>query len=53
MATAELLMTGSSRANQGHIPFDYNLESQSVHLDRFTFAGDGETGILTNYRIKK
>lgn len=53
MATTELLMTGSSRANQGHIPFDYNLVSQSVHLDRFTFTGGAETGILTNYRIKK
>lgn len=53
MATTELLMTGSSRANQGHIPFDYNLVSQTVHLDRFTFTGGAETGTLTNYRIKK
>ena len=53
MAAAERLMTASSRADQGRIPFDYTLEDCTAHLERFTFAGEGETGILANYRIKK
>lgn len=53
MAAAERLMTGTSRADQGRIPFDYTLEDCTAHLERFTFAGDGETGILANYRIQK
>ena len=53
MAAAERLMTGSSRADQGRIPFDYTLEDCTAHLERFTFAGEGETGILANYRIQK
>ena len=53
MAAAERLMTGTSRADQGRIPFDYTLEDCTAHLERFTFAGDGETGILANYRIRK
>lgn len=53
MAAAEGLMTGTSRADQGHVPFDYTLEDCTAHLERFTFAGEGETGILANYRIRK
>ena len=53
MAAAELLMTGTSRADQGRIPFDYTLADHTVHLDRFTFTGEAETGSLTNYRIRK
>lgn len=53
MAALEGLMTGSSRADQGRVPFDYTLEDCTAHLERFTFAGDGETGILANYRIQK
>lgn len=53
MAAAERLMTGTSRADQGHVPFDYTLGDHTAHLERFTFAGEGETGILANYRIRK
>ena len=53
MAAAERLMTGTSRADQGRVPFDYTLEDCTAHLERFTFTGDGETGILANYRIQK
>ena len=53
MAALERLMTGSSRADQGHVPFDYTLGDHTAHLERFTFEGEGETGILANYRIKK
>ena len=53
MAAAERLMTGTSRADQGRIPFDYTLEDCTAHLERFTFAGEGETGILANYRIRR
>ena len=53
MAAAELLMTGSSRADQGSIPFDYTLGDHTAHIERFIFAGEGETGMLCNYRIKK
>ena len=53
MAALEGLMTGTSRADQGHVPFDYTLGDHTAHLERFTFAGEGETGILANYRIKK
>ena len=53
MAALERLMTGSSRADQGHVPFNYTLGDHTAHLERFTFAGEGETGILANYRIKK
>ena len=53
MAALERLMTGSSRADQGRIPFDYTLEDCTAHIERFAFAGDGETGMLCNYRIKK
>lgn len=53
MAALERLMTGSSRADQGHVPFNYTLGDHTAHLERFTFAGEGETGILANYRIQK
>lgn len=53
MAALEGLMTASSRADQGRVPFDYTLEDCTAHLERFTFTGDGETGILANYRIRK
>lgn len=53
MAALEGLMTGTSRADQGRVPFDYTLEDCTAHLERFTFEGDGETGILANYRIQK
>ena len=53
MAALEGLMTGTSRADQGHVPFDYTLGDHTAHLERFTFAGEGETGILANYRIRK
>ena len=53
MAALERLMTGSSRADQGHVPFNYTLGDHTAHLERFTFAGEGETGILANYRIRK
>ena len=53
MAAAERLMTGTSRADQGYVPFDYTQGDYTAHLERFTFAGDGETGILANYRIQK
>lgn len=53
MAAAELLLTGSSRADQGRIPFDYSLNGHSVHVERFSFSGEGETGRLTNYRIQQ
>lgn len=53
MAALERLMTGSSRADQGHVPFDYTLGDHTAHLERFTFEGEGETGILANYRIRK
>ena len=53
MAALEGLMTGTSRADQGHVPFDYTLGDHTAHLERFTFEGEGETGILANYRIRK
>ena len=53
MAAAERLMTGSSRADQGRVPFDYTLKDCTAHIERFAFAGDGESGILANYRIRK
>ena len=53
MAAAERLMTGTSRADQGYVPFDYTRGDYTAHLERFTFAGEGETGILSNYRIQK
>ena len=53
MAAAERLMTGTSRADQGYVPFDYTQGDYTAHLERFTFTGDGETGILANYRIQK
>lgn len=53
MAAAERLLTGTSRADQGRIPFDYTLEDCTAHIERFAFAGDGESGILCNYRIQK
>ena len=53
MAALERLMTGSSRADQGHVPFDFTLGDHTAHLERFTFAGEGERGSLANYRIKK
>lgn len=53
MAALEGLMTGTSRADQGHVPFNDTLGDHTAHLERFTFAGEGETGILANYRIRK
>ena len=53
MAALEGLMTGTSRADQGYVPFDFTLGDHTAHLERFTFTGEGETGILANYRIRK
>ena len=53
MAALEGLMTGTSRADQGYVPFDYTQGDYAAHLERFTFEGEGETGILANYRIQK
>lgn len=53
MAAAELLMTGSSRAGAGDVPFSYDIGGWSATLGRFTFSGDPDWGSLINYRLKK
>ena len=53
MTAAELLLTGSSRAALGRIPLGYALEDHTVTIERFTIEGSGDTGTLTNYRIRK
>ena len=53
MAAAELLMTGSTRAGEGEVPFDYDVGGWSVKLGRFTFTGAPDQGSLINYRLKK
>lgn len=53
MAAAELLMTGSSRAAEGRIPFGYALEGCTMTLERIPLSGSVDTGALINYRIQK
>ena len=53
MAAAELLMTGSTRAGEGDVPFAYDMVGWSAELERFTFTGDPDWGNLVNYRLKK
>ena len=53
MTAAELLMTGSSRAGEGDVPFSYDVGGWSATLSRFTFSGDPDWGSLINYRLKK
>ena len=53
MTAAELLLTGESRAAQGRIPLGYGLGEYEASIERFTITGSGDTGTLTNYRIRK
>ena len=53
MAAAELLMTGSTRAGEGDVPFTYDVGGWSAKLERFAFTGDPDQGYLVNYRLKK
>ena len=53
MTAAELLLTGRSRANQGRVPFAYELEGYGASIARFDLTGSVESGSLTNYRIRK
>ena len=53
MTVAELLLTGESRAALGRIPLGYALEDHTVTIERFAIEGSGDTGTLTNYRIRK
>ena len=53
MTAAELLMTGSTRAGEGDVPFSYNIGDWAAKLGRFTFSGDPDQGSLINYRLKK
>ena len=53
MTAAELLLTGESRAAQGRIPLGYEVADHSVTIERFAIEGSGDTGTLTNYRIRK
>ena len=53
MATAELVMTGKTRAGEGEVPFAYQVGGWSAELERFTFDGDPDWGSLINYRLKK
>lgn len=53
MTAAELLLTGESRAAQGRIPLGYGLGEYEASIERFTITGSGDTGTLTNYRLRK
>ena len=53
MTAAEVLLTGESRAADGRIPLGYALEDHTVTIERFSIIGSGDTGTLTNYRIRK
>lgn len=53
MTAAELLLTGESRAAQGRIPLGYGLGEYEASIERFSIVGSGDTGTLTNYRIRK
>lgn len=53
MTAAELLLTGESRAARGRIPLGYQLNGAAVTIERFSLVGSGDTGTLTNYRIRK
>ena len=53
MTAAELLLTGKSHAALGRIPLGYALEDHTVTIERFAIEGSGDTGTLTNYRIRK
>ena len=53
MTAAELLLTGESRAAEGRIPLGYTLGDYTVTIERFSIEGSGDTGTLTNYRIRK
>ena len=53
MTAAELLLTGESRAAQGRIPLGYGLGEYEASIERFSIVGSGDTGTLTNYRLRK
>lgn len=53
MTAAELLLTGESRAAKGRIPLGYGLGEYEASIERFSITGSGDTGTLTNYRIRK
>lgn len=53
MAAAEQLLSGSSKADEGRIPMSYSVDGYGVAIERFRITGDGETGTLTNYAIRK
>ena len=42
-----------SRAVQGRIPLDYGLGEYEASIERFSIVGSGDTGTLTNYRLRK
>ncbi|MBR7178948.1 MAG: hypothetical protein IKD27_05485 [Oscillospiraceae bacterium] len=52
-AAAELLMTGQTQAGQGLIPFNRQVTSYDASIELFCFTAEGETGTLTNYRLRK
>lgn len=53
IAAAELLMTGQTQAGQGLIPFTRQVGSFTATIERFCITGDGESGDLINYRLRK
>lgn len=53
MTAAELLLTGESRAARGRIPLGYGLGEYEASIERFSIVGSGDTGTLTNYRLRK
>ena len=53
MTAAELLLTGESRAAEGRVPMNYTLGDYAASIERFRILGSGDTGTLTNYRIRK
>lgn len=53
MAAAEQLLSGSSKADEGRIPMSYSVDGYGVAIERFRITGSGETGMLTNYAIRK
>ena len=53
MASAELLMTGSTNAGKGKIDFSRTVGGYTAKVSRYWFSADTELGSLTNYRLKK
>lgn len=53
IAAAELLLTGQTQAGQGMIPFTRQVGEFTATIERFDFTAEGETGTLTNYRLRK